>query len=146
MKEAGMTVESARSRARPAAVSRRSVLKLGGAALAGVATGPFVWTPARAQGFNWKRFQGKELFFLFYRKDLYDQKGWKPPKTLAELESQAKALHGPPATYGIVYRGLKNANATPWAYLLFVMGGDYFKDGKPALTSPEWVKTMDLYA
>src|SRR5947208_15839318 len=67
MKEAGMTVESARSRARPAAVSRRSVLELGGAALAGVATGAFVWTRGRAQGFNWKRFQGKELFFLFYK-------------------------------------------------------------------------------
>ncbi len=44
-------------------------------------------------------------FVLFYRKDLYDQKGWKAPKTLAEMESQAKALHGPPGMYGIVYRG-----------------------------------------
>ena len=45
-------------------MTRRAALRLGGAALAGVATGPAVFTPARAQGFNWKRFQGKELFFL----------------------------------------------------------------------------------
>jgi multiple sugar transport system substrate-binding protein len=251
---------------RAGAISRRTVLRLGAAAAAGAATGPFVFTPARAQGFNWKRFQGKELFFLFYkhpwvdemikhipefesltgirvkheilpevqgrqklvvemtggsggvdgfhasmhvekrrfwksgwfhplnafledrtltppdfdwndvvagakaaviqpdksisgiptfvdpfvlfyRKDLYAQKGWKPPKTVAELDGQAKALHAPPASYGIVYRGLKNANATPWAYMLFVHGGDYLtKDGKSALNSPEWVKTMDVYA
>ena len=86
-------------------------------------------------------------FVLFYRKDLFDQKGWKAPKTVAEMESQAKALHGPPGMYGIVYRGLKNANATPWAYLLFAMGGDYLtKDGKSAINTPEWTKTMDLYA
>ena len=63
------------------------------------------------------------------------------------METQAKALHGPPGMYGIVYRGLKNANATPWAYLLFAMGGDYLtKDGKSAINTPEWAKTMDLYA
>ncbi|MBI3455258.1 MAG: sugar ABC transporter substrate-binding protein [Candidatus Rokubacteria bacterium] len=247
-------------------LSRRTVLRLAGTALAGGATGPFVWTPARAQGFNWKRFQGKELFLLlykhpwvdeiirhvpefealtgmkvkhevlpevqgrqkltvemaggaggvdafhtslhvekkrfwksgwyqslnaylndptltppdydwndfvagakaavaqpdksisglptfvdpfvlFYRKDLYAQKGWKPPKTLAELEAQAQGFHNPPGMYGIVYRGLKNANATPWAYMLFAMGGDYLtKDGKSAINTPEWIKAMDLYA
>ena len=258
-------MDDTRSAPRADAVSRRTVLRLGGAALAGAATGPFVFTPARAQGFNWKRFQGKELFFLFYkhpwvdemvkhipefesmtgmkvqyevlpevqgrqklvvemtggsggvdgfhssthvekrrfwksgwyhpinkfledatltppdfdwndilpgaklavqqpdktisgiptfvdpfvlfyRKDLYDQKGWKAPKTLAEMESQAKGLHAAPNMYGIVYRGLKNANATPWAYMLFAMGGDYLKDGKSAINTPEWTKTMDLYA
>jgi multiple sugar transport system substrate-binding protein len=259
-------MDDTRSTLRPGSVTRRTVLRAGGAALAAAATGPFVFTPARAQGFNWKRFQGKELFFLFYkhpwvdemvthipefesmsgmkvkyeilpevqgrqklvvemtggsggvdgfhssthvekrrfwksgwyqpinkfledptltppdfdwndivpgaklavqqpdktisgiptfvdpfvlfyRKDLFDQKGWKAPKTVAEMESQAKALHGPPGMYGIVYRGLKNANATPWAYLLFAMGGDYLtKDGKSAINTPEWAKTMDLYA
>src|SRR5262245_25407978 len=48
--------------ARP--VSRRAVLRGGVAAVAGTAVGPFVSTPARAQGFNWKRFQGKELFLI----------------------------------------------------------------------------------
>jgi len=70
-----------------------------------------------------------------------------PREQRVRLEAQAKALHNPPGMYGIVYRGLKNANATPWAYMLFVMGGDYLtKDGKSAMNAPEWVKTMDLYA
>src|SRR5438128_10649537 len=36
------------------------------------AAGPFVWTPARAQGFNWKRFQGKELFLLLTKHPFID--------------------------------------------------------------------------
>ncbi|MGH7358210.1 MAG: hypothetical protein ACREJR_05285, partial [Candidatus Rokuibacteriota bacterium] len=54
---------SIRSLAGPT-VSRRAVLRAGAAAVAGAATGPFVFTPARAQGFNWKRFQGKELYLI----------------------------------------------------------------------------------
>ena len=48
----------------PRTPSRRTMLRLGGTALASAAAGPFVFTPARAQGFNWKRFQGKELYLL----------------------------------------------------------------------------------
>lgn len=33
---------------------------------------------------------------LFYRKDLYEQKGLKPPKTWKELLANAKALNDPP--------------------------------------------------
>lgn len=249
-----------------ASLSRRAVLRLGGAALAGAATGPFVWTPARAQAFNWKRFQGKELFLLltkhpwinelekhipefeslsgmkvkwetlpeiqarqkltvemtagasgidafftslhvekkrfwksgwyqalnkyvedksltspdydwndfvggaksqvtqpdgsisalpafvdpwvlFYRKDVYASKGWKPPRTLAEMEQQAQALHAPPGMYGFVARGLKNANAPAWDWVLFSMGGNFLtKDGKASIDTKEAVASMDYYA
>jgi multiple sugar transport system substrate-binding protein len=231
---------------------------------AAAAAGPFVFTPARAQGFNWKRFQGKELYLLltkhpfvdvlekhisefeslsgmkvkwetlpeiqarqkmtvemtansggidafftslhvekkrfwkagwyhplnkflqdtsltspdfdwndftdgaragvtqpdgsisamaafidanvfFYRKDLFDAKKLTPPKTLAELEQLVPKLHAPPATYGIVLRGLKNANATQYPSILFPMGGAYLKDGKPVLDSKEGVAALDLY-
>lgn len=247
-------------------MSRRDVLRLGAAATAGAAFGPFVVTPARAQTFNWQRFRGKELycifykhpwidemvkffpefedltgmkvkhevlpevqgrqkltvemtaasggvdawhasmhvekrrfwksgwfqplnrflddksltapdydwndftvgaieavtqpdktisgiptfvdpFILFYRKDLYQQRGWRAPRTMAELEDQAKKLHNPPGMYGFVARGLKNANATPWAYVIYAFGGEYLtKDGKSAMNSPAWVKSMDWYA
>ena len=86
-------------------------------------------------------------FVLFYRKDLFQQKGWRAPRTMAELEDQAQKLHNPPSMYGFVARGLKNANATPWAWVIYSMGGEYFtKDGKSALNASQWVKAMDWYA
>src|SRR4029453_9993269 len=66
-------MDDTRSAPRAGAISRRTVLRLGAAAAVGAATGPFVSTPARAQGFNWKRFQGKELFFLFYKHPWVDE-------------------------------------------------------------------------
>ena len=234
-------------------------------AAAGAATGPFVFTPAKAQSFNWKRFQGKELFLMltkhpfidvleknipefeslsgmkvkwetlpeiqarqkmtvemtansggidafftslhvekkrfwkagwyhplnkflqdttltspdfdwndfspgarsgvtqpdgsisalaafvdanvfFYRKDLFASKSATPPKTLADLEPLAQKLHAPPGVYGIVLRGLKNANATQYPSILFPMGGTYLKDGKGVLDSKEQIAALDLYA
>src|SRR5437667_6144931 len=53
--------------ARP--LTRRRFLQ---AMTAGAAAGPFVFTPARAQGFNWKRFQGKELFLLLTKHPFID--------------------------------------------------------------------------
>jgi multiple sugar transport system substrate-binding protein len=86
-------------------------------------------------------------FVLFYRKDLFQQKGWKAPRTVVELEDQAKALQSPPGMYGFVARGLKNANATPWAYVIYAFGGKYLTpDGKSAIGSPEWVKSMEWYS
>ena len=86
-------------------------------------------------------------FVFFYRKDIFDQKGWGPPRTMEELEDRAKALHNPPAMYGFVMRGLKNANATPWAFVLFALGGEYLtRDRKSAMNTPAWVKSMEWYA
>ena len=86
-------------------------------------------------------------FVFFYRKDLFEQKGWGPPKTLDQVAERAKQLHNPPNMYGFVMRGLKNANATPWAFVLFAMGGAYLTpDRKSAMNTPEWVKSMDWYA
>jgi len=247
-------------------ITRRDVLRLGATAAAGVAFGPFVVTPARAQAFNWQRFKGKELFLLlykhpfvdemvkhipefesltgikakyevlpevqgrqkftvemtggaggvdawhasmhvekrrfwksgwyfdvskflkdptmtapdydwndmaagakqiatqsdgsisglpafvdpwilFYRKDLFAQKGLKPPRTLAEMEEQAQKFHSAPGLYGFVARGLKNANAPAWDWVLFSMGGAFLtKDGKASISTPEAIKAMDYYA
>ncbi len=86
-------------------------------------------------------------FVFFYRKDLFERKGWAPPKTMAELEDYARKLHNPPSMYGFVARGLKNANATPWAWVLYSMGGEYLTpDRKSALNTPPWQKSMEWYA
>ncbi len=86
-------------------------------------------------------------WILFYRKDLFAQKGLKPPKTLAEMEEFAQKFHGAPALYGFVARGLKNANAPAWDWVLFSVGGNFqTKDGKASLNTPEAVKAMDYYA
>jgi len=58
--------------------TRRTFLKT-----AVAATGPFVFTPARAQGFSWKRFQGKELFLLLTKHPFIDVL----EKHIAEFES-----------------------------------------------------------
>jgi multiple sugar transport system substrate-binding protein len=84
---------------------------------------------------------------FLYRKDLFQQRGLKPPTTLAEMEDTAQKFHNPPTMYGFVARGLKNANAFTWDWVLFSMGGNFLtKDGKAALNTPEAVKAMDYYA
>src|SRR5437868_2482182 len=83
---------------------------------------------------------------FFYRKDLFGPKGLTPPRTLADLEPLVKKLHAPPATYGIVLRGLKNANATQYPSILFPMSGTYLKDGKAAHDSKEQVAALEMYA
>ena len=86
-------------------------------------------------------------WILFYRKDLFQQKGMNPPKTLAEMEEFAQKFHSAPGLYGFVARGLKNANAPAWDWVLFSMGGNFqTKDGKASIDTPEAVKAMDYYA
>jgi multiple sugar transport system substrate-binding protein len=86
-------------------------------------------------------------WILFYRKDLFQQKGLKPPKSLAEMEEFAQKFHSAPTLYGFVARGLKNANAPAWDWVLFSLGGNFqTKDGKASLNTPEAVRAMDYYA
>ena len=88
-----------------------------------------------------------DLDVLFYRKDLFQQQALQPPRTLEEMEDIARKFHNPPNLYGFVARGLKNANASPFAYFILAMGGEYVtRDGKSALTTPPWTKAVDLYA
>ena len=49
--------------------------------------------------------------------------------------------------YGFVARGLKNANASRLAYVMFAMGGDYLTpDGKSALNSPGVGQGLEYYS
>ncbi len=44
---------------------------------------------------------------LYYRKDVYAQKGLKVPVTYDDVLANCKALHNPPTTYGYLQRGEK---------------------------------------
>jgi len=83
----------------------------------------------------------------FYRKDLLDQAGMKPPKTMDELEEAAKKFHNPPQMYGFVARGQKTSNATQIDPYFRNFGGGYFdKSGTPITNSPEDIKAVEFYA
>jgi multiple sugar transport system substrate-binding protein len=84
---------------------------------------------------------------LFYRKDILQEKGLKPPTTYEELETLAKTLHNPPNLYGLVGRGQPGANVVSWVAPLRAWGGDWLtKEGKANLNSPEAVQALEYYA
>jgi len=89
-----------------------------------------------------------DTIIVFYRKDLFQQKGLKPPRTLAEMEAYAQEFHDPKNNmYGFIGRGLKNANAPSWNWVLYSMGGNFLtKDRKASLNTPEAVNAMDYFA
>jgi multiple sugar transport system substrate-binding protein len=87
-----------------------------------------------------------EWEMLFYRKDLFDQAGLKPPTTLEELEAAAKKLHNPSAEmYGIVSRGQRGTAVTQFSSYLYGFGGDWLKGGKCVLDTPEAIKAFQYY-
>jgi multiple sugar transport system substrate-binding protein len=67
---------------------------------------------------------------LYYRGDLYKEKGLKAPETFEDLFNNAKTFNDPPKMYGIVQRGARGANTVSYDFYpyLFGMGGAVFKD------------------
>jgi multiple sugar transport system substrate-binding protein len=89
---------------------------------------------------------------LFYRKDLYEQKGLKVPTTWDELYANAKALHSPPRMYGIVQRGARGPHsvAYDWYPYLYGFGGSIFRDQRNndftvTINSAEGKAALDYY-
>lgn len=89
---------------------------------------------------------------LFYRKDLYEQKGLKPPKTWKELLANAKALNDPPKMQGIVQRAARGNLAITWDFWPYLIshGGSLFRDEKGGdftvtLNSPAAKAALDTY-
>jgi multiple sugar transport system substrate-binding protein len=88
-----------------------------------------------------------DQFVLYYRKDILEKNGIAVPKTMAELEAAAKKLHDPGKEfYGFVGRGQRNALVTAVASFVFSEGGDFMKDGKAAINTPEAIKGFQVYA
>jgi multiple sugar transport system substrate-binding protein len=82
---------------------------------------------------------------LFYRKDLFEAKGVKIPKTMEEMEAAAKALHNPPDVYGFGSRGQKSAAVSMFATFLHNFGADWMAGGKPSLATPEAIAAYSYY-
>ncbi|HEX3045794.1 MAG TPA: sugar ABC transporter substrate-binding protein, partial [Bacillota bacterium] len=79
-------------------------------------------------------------------KDLFEKAKIAPPTTLEELEAAAKALHNPSEDiYGIVSRGQRAAAVTQFSSYLYGFGGDFIKNGRCVLDSPEAVKAFKYY-
>jgi len=82
-------------------------------------------------------FKGEELAgfplnvnndLLFYRKDLLDERGLKPPTTWDDVIEIAKTLHDPSKPiYGFIPRGADDP-LYEWSHILVSYGGDYFVD------------------
>jgi multiple sugar transport system substrate-binding protein len=88
------------------------------------------------------------LFAFMYRKDIYAEKGLQMPTTLTELQAAIKTTHSPPASYGWVARGLKNANVPMWGMFLNAMGASFLDPSNTKLltTSPEAVEAATMYS
>jgi multiple sugar transport system substrate-binding protein len=83
---------------------------------------------------------------LYYRTDLFKQAGLNPPTTFDELIAAAKKLHNPDKNiYGIVSRGQRGAAVTQFSTYLYNFGGDFLKDGKAVVDSPEAIEAFKFY-
>lgn len=83
---------------------------------------------------------------VFYRKDLFEKAKIAPPTTFEELEAAAKALHNPAEDiYGIVSRGQRAAAVTQFSSYLYGFGGDFIKNGRCVLDTPEAIKAFKFY-
>ena len=64
---------------------------------------------------------------LYYRSDLYESAGFKPPTTWADVETAAKKFHNPPNMYGFALRGQKSGWSAGYDWFPFLRGcgGDW---------------------
>lgn len=87
-----------------------------------------------------------EREIMYYRKDILQQNNIPVPKTLDELVAAAKKLNDPSkGIYGFVARGQRSPAVTQLSSFLYSYGGDFAKDGKAAINTPEAIKAYQTY-
>ncbi|KIL40467.1 ABC transporter substrate-binding protein [Gordoniibacillus kamchatkensis] len=87
-----------------------------------------------------------EREILYYRKDILEKNNIPVPKTLDELKQAAAKLNDPNnGFYGFVARGQRAAAVTQFSSFLYGMGGDFMKDGKATIDTPEAVSAFKTY-
>lgn len=84
---------------------------------------------------------------LYYRKDLFEEKGITPPTTLEELEAAAAAFNDPDNDfYGFTARGKGAAAVTQFSPILYAFGGDWLDaEGNPSINTEEAVQAFTFY-
>ena len=70
------------------------------------------------------------ITLMFYRKDLYEEKGWEVPTSFQQLEENARALHNPDDMYGIAQRAGRATVSITWDFFPYIQGfgGSIFRD------------------
>ncbi|AJY77664.1 hypothetical protein VN24_11465 [Paenibacillus beijingensis] len=88
-----------------------------------------------------------ERTMFFYNTEMFKDAGLSgTPKTYEELEEYAKKLHDPDNNrYAFAVRGEGNSAVTQFAAFLRGFGGDFIKDGKAAINTPEAIKAFEFY-
>lgn len=85
---------------------------------------------------------------IFYRKDLFQQAGIKPPTTWDELLAAAKKLHDPSkGMIGIAVPGKQGSYDTDQFYMTLVFqagGGLADENGNPTFDTPEQLKALEF--
>jgi len=104
---------------------------------------------------NYFNFDGKVYAFpsegdtawMFYRKDILDAKGIKPPETWDEYLAAAKALNNPPDMYGAVIGAKPDEALWDFMFYLFGHGGEILdKDHKVVINNEAGVKALTFYS
>ncbi len=91
------------------------------------------------------------LQLLFYRRDLYEQAGLKPPETFEELIAAGLKIQHPPELYGMVPRGERgNPIRFNWMPYMLGYGASITKDPENGdftvtINSPKAKAALDLY-
>ena len=87
-----------------------------------------------------------EREILYYRKDILEKNNIPVPKTMDELVAAAKKVNDPSKDlYGFVARGQRSPAVTQFSSFLYSFGGDFVKDGKAAVNTPEAIKAYQTY-
>ncbi len=88
-----------------------------------------------------------ESEILFYRTDLFQEKGIEPPATFDDLRAAAEALHAPDQRMsGIGLRGKGAAATSMFSSFLYGFGGDWLDENKnPTLATPEAISAFQYY-
>jgi multiple sugar transport system substrate-binding protein len=87
---------------------------------------------------------------LYYRRDLYEEKGLEPPKTWDDLIANAAVFHNPPSMYGMIQRSERSSVTYNFGPYMFSYGGSVYKDPSNGdfgivFNSPEVKAALEKY-